>query len=148
MGWIYKNKCLKKIPNGVLGFVYLITNLTNNKKYLGKKLFTHIGYKQVNKKRKRIKVESDWKSYWSSSTDVQQDVNKLGIKSFRREILKLCHSKSECSLVESYLILREHALLRDDYYNSWMSFRGTKKHLLKIAGQLRIDLDNIKVELV
>ena len=29
--WYYKNKIVKEIPEGMIGFVYLITNITNNK---------------------------------------------------------------------------------------------------------------------
>ena len=36
--WTYKNKIITEIPDGVEAFVYLITNLTNNRKYIGKKL--------------------------------------------------------------------------------------------------------------
>ena len=31
--WTYKNKVVTEIPEGVEGFVYLITNITNNRKY-------------------------------------------------------------------------------------------------------------------
>ena len=36
--WTYKNKIITEIPDGVEAFVYLITNLTNNRKYIGKGL--------------------------------------------------------------------------------------------------------------
>ena len=38
--WIYKDKVVEEIPDGIEAFVYLITNNTNNKKYIGKKLTT------------------------------------------------------------------------------------------------------------
>ena len=38
MSWLYKGKQVNEISNEYEGFVYLITNLTNNRKYVGKKL--------------------------------------------------------------------------------------------------------------
>ena len=38
MQWTYQGKPIDALPQDVEGFVYLITNLTNNKKYVGKKL--------------------------------------------------------------------------------------------------------------
>ena len=36
--WYYNNELIEELPEGSVGFVYLITNLTNNRKYIGKKL--------------------------------------------------------------------------------------------------------------
>ena len=36
--WTYKGKTVDSIPDDYEGFVYLITNTTNNMKYIGKKL--------------------------------------------------------------------------------------------------------------
>ena len=38
MQWTYQGKIVEQIPEEYVGFVYLITNLTNGKKYIGKKL--------------------------------------------------------------------------------------------------------------
>ena len=37
--WFYNNESVENIPEGMVGFVYCITNLSNNKKYIGKKNF-------------------------------------------------------------------------------------------------------------
>jgi len=37
MQWTYQGEIVEEIPQGVEGFVYLITNTTNNRKYIGKK---------------------------------------------------------------------------------------------------------------
>ena len=34
--WYYNDKIVDELPEGTVGFVYLITNLTNNRKYIGK----------------------------------------------------------------------------------------------------------------
>jgi len=36
--WTYQNQIVEEIPEGYIGFVYLITNLTTGQKYIGKKL--------------------------------------------------------------------------------------------------------------
>ena len=61
MSWYYKNKLIETIPDEYIGFVYLITNTTTGKKYIGKKLakFSKTTYKVVKlkngtKKKKKI----------------------------------------------------------------------------------------------
>ena len=36
--WTYQKKKIKELPEDCEGFVYLITNITNDRKYIGKKL--------------------------------------------------------------------------------------------------------------
>ena len=74
--WQYKNTDFTEEQIGdSYGFVYLITNLENNRKYIGKKLFWFSKTKQVKGKKKRIKVPSDWQTYYGSSDELQKDVN-------------------------------------------------------------------------
>ena len=56
--WLYNNEPFLE-PGENYGFVYIITNNTNGRKYIGKKFFWTSKRKQVNKVRKRYKVESD-----------------------------------------------------------------------------------------
>ncbi len=56
--WIYEGKEFTNTDEWY-GFVYLIENLTNGKKYIGRKYLTKAGYKTVKGKRKKIRVESD-----------------------------------------------------------------------------------------
>jgi len=67
--WTYQGNEFAEIPEGYAAFVYLITNKKTNKKYIGKKLFYFSRSKTVKGKKKRTKVESDWKDYWSSSEE-------------------------------------------------------------------------------
>jgi hypothetical protein len=82
--WLYKEKPLETVPDDAYGYVYLITNTATNRKYIGKKLFWFRRTKVVKGKKKRLKVESDWKDYWSSSDEVKADVEKHGADSFIR----------------------------------------------------------------
>jgi hypothetical protein len=106
-----------------VGFVYEITDLTTNRKYIGKKLFTKSKTYQKNKKKKRKRVGSDWMSYYGSNKELQEQVSKLGAESFSRNILRICYSKSELSYYETKEIFMRDALLKSEYYNSWVSVR-------------------------
>jgi|ERR1019366_8935244 hypothetical protein len=113
----------------LIGFVYLITNLTNDWRYIGKKLFTKASYKQINKKRKKIRKDSDWINYWGSNLQLQEDVKRLGEENFKREILHLCKSRGECNYYETRAIFVSDALLREKFYNAWVSCKITRNHL-------------------
>ena len=61
-----------------IGFVYCITSLVDNRKYVGKKLLKFSRTKQVKGKKKKIKIASDWKTYYGSNKELQEDVVKFG----------------------------------------------------------------------
>ena len=111
------------------GFVYQITNLTNGKKYIGKKFFYSAKTKQVKGKKKRYKASSDWQTYYGSSDILKQDVLQLGHEKFVREILHLCHSKGMCSYLEAKEQFTRSVLEGDEYYNTWIMVRVRKAHI-------------------
>jgi len=111
------------------GFVYIVTNLTNNKKYIGKKFFYSLRTKQVKGKKKRVKLSSDWQSYYGSNTELQNDVKVLGETNFTREIIHLCKSKGVCGYLEAKEQFIRNVLETDDYYNTWIMVRVRKSHL-------------------
>lgn len=114
-----------------VGFVYRITNLEKNKKYIGKKLFSKAGYKQVKGKKKKIRKPSDWKNYWGSNEELKADIKKYGKNNFKREVLSLCKSKGDLSYDEAYYQFLYGVLKDDGYYNSWIQCKIHKKHLKK-----------------
>jgi hypothetical protein len=126
--WTYKGEILEDIGN-YIGFVYLITNLRTEKKYIGKKNFYFSKSKQVKGKKKRYKVESDWKDYFGSNEELNQHVNIFGKNQFRREILRLCTSKGEMSYFEAKYQFENNVLESDQWYNTWISCKIHKKHL-------------------
>lgn len=130
--WIYQNEILEEIPEGYLGFVYLITNKLDGRLYVGKKLFNSTSRKKVKDKvrRKKVVKESNWKEYYGSSEYLKLDIEKHGVENFNREILHLCKTKAECNYKESYEIFIRHALLNENYYNSWVSCRINKNQVL------------------
>ena len=138
MEWLYEGKQFdhELDHKAIYGFVYLITNKLNGRKYIGKKFFWSKGHRMVNKKRKRILKESDWKKYFGSNKPLQEDVKKYGPENFEREILHLCSSKSECAYLEAYEQFVRHVLMDDNYYNEWISFKLASKHLGSLKEKL------------
>ena len=129
--WLYNNKqFIEEDIGDYFGFVYLIENNLNGRKYVGKKFFTRAGTKQIKGKKKKVRLSSGWSNYWSSSKELQEDVKKLGEENFKRTILYLCKSRSECSYRETKEIFIRDALLSENYYNSWVSCKIHKAHVL------------------
>ena len=137
--WLYNNEELTELPDDCVGFVYLITNLTNDRKYIGKKLakFSRTSTKTVTlkngtKKKKKIrsKVDSDWMDYYGSSIELNKDVEALGRDSFRREILFFCKTKAECSYVEAREQFSRRVLESTEYYNNNIMCRIHGSHIL------------------
>ena len=112
------------------GFIYLITNKTTNKKYIGKKQCLTVRKRAPlkGKKNKRHEtVETDWKIYTSSSRQLNEDIQEQGKDDFTFEILKFCDSKWQLAYEETKIQFEKEVLLRDDYYNGIINCRIGKK---------------------
>lgn len=140
MTWYYQDQEVIELPEDCVGYVYCITNLTNNRKYIGKKLakFAKTTYKTVQlkngtKKKKKIrsKIPSDWGEYYGSSIELNKDIENLGKENFKREILHYCKSKAECSYIEAKLQFEHKVLESDQFYNGQISVRVHGSHILK-----------------
>ena len=128
--WTYNDNEYDETPEEYQGFVYIITDLTNNKSYLGKKFFWKpkiLPKTKTRKRRVKTRVESDWRTYYGSSKEVQELVENNGVDSFKRKILRLCKTKGECSYFEAKYQFDYDVLLRDDFYNGIISCRIHKK---------------------
>jgi hypothetical protein len=126
MNWTYCGEPISEIPEGYIGFVYLITNLTNDRKYIGKKLAQFKKSRpplKGKKNRRKYTVESDWRDYWGSSDNLNEDVKNLGTDKFTREILYFCKSRSELSYLEAKEQFDRRVLETDDYYNGIINVR-------------------------
>jgi hypothetical protein len=132
MSWTYQGKIIETLPEDCLGFVYIITNTTNNRKYIGKKLakFSKTSQKTVTlkngkKKKKKIRslVDSDWQTYYGSSPNLTADIQAIGADKFTREILYLCKTKAEMSYIEAREQFDRKVLETDDYYNGIINLR-------------------------
>jgi hypothetical protein len=139
MSWLYNNQLVETLPEDCVGFVYIITNITTDRKYIGKKLakFSKTTQKTVKlkngtkkKKKIRTKVDSDWQDYYGSSPELTKDVESQGKDNFRREILYYCKSKSECSYIEAREQFSRQVLESTDYYNGHIQVRVHGSHII------------------
>lgn len=137
--WTYNKEIVEELPEDCVGFVYLITNLTNNRKYIGKKLAKFartttktIKLKNGTKKKKKVrsKIDSDWQDYFGSSIELNKDVELLGKDNFTREILFFCKSKAECSYIEAREQFARRVLESTEYYNNNIMCRIHGSHIL------------------
>lgn len=129
--WLYENQPFTETPDDYQGFVYMI-----RKRILIRNISVKFFWKpktlpvtKTRKRRVRTRVESDWRDYWGSSKEVQQLVEQKGSSNFEKIILKLCHTKGECSYYEAKLQFDYDVLLRDDFYNEFIGCKIHSKHL-------------------
>lgn len=128
------------------GFVYMISNLSDDVHYVGKKFFYSIRtippLKGKTRKRK-VKKFSDWKEYWSSSDVVKSEVERLGKESFERKIISLHPNKQETNFGElsAQILLRVLDAKKPDgsrlFYNENIEM---KFYPSKVHGGSRLDL--------
>jgi hypothetical protein len=139
MTWLFNNQPVETLPEDCVGFVYIITNITTDRKYIGKKLakFSKITQKTVKlkngtkkKKKIRTKVDSDWQDYYGSSPELSKDVESQGKDNFKREILYYCKSKSECSYIEAREQFSRRVLESQDWYNGHIQVRVHGSHII------------------
>ena len=130
-GWEYQGRPLTdEDVAGYFGFVYLITNLTNNRKYIGRKCLTKAGRKTVKGKVKKLRLESDWKDYFGSSDELKKDIELLGPDKFKREILRFVKTATELNYYEAKYQFDANALVSEEYYNAWIMVRVRKTKAL------------------
>jgi hypothetical protein len=116
MTWTYNQEDFVETPKDMEGFVYLITNLVNDKKYIGKK---HFWTRQKDRKTgRRKKKESDWRDYMGSCDELIADVKVLGKDKFSKEILYICPHKKSMSYYETMEQFKRDVILKEDYYNT------------------------------
>lgn len=84
------------------GFIYMTTNLTNNKKYIGQKMYDKDG---------------KWRNYLGSGIILNKAIQKYGKENFTRIILEYCKTKKELDIQESFWINHYNAVKSTDFYN-------------------------------
>ena len=139
MTWYYQGTLVESLPEDCIGFIYLITNTTSGRKYIGKKLakFSKTSYKTVKlkngtKKKKKIrsKIDSDWQTYYGSNDELNKDVESQGASNFTRKILYYCNSKALCSYIEAREQFTRKVLESTEYYNGHIQVRVHGSHII------------------
>jgi len=129
--WLHEGQeieSLSQFPEGCVGFVYMITNTTNGKIYVGKKTLFNTLTKKLTKKeasawdkpgripkKKKETKESNWSDYNGSNKNLQEDIKLIGLQHFHREILEFCFNKKQCTYYEEYWQHRLRVLHIDSY---------------------------------
>jgi len=114
------------VHENMFGFIYEITNKTNGKKYIGKKQCSRRVKRKPLKSKTRNRIdhkESDWKTYTSSSKELNEDIQKYGIENFEFRIIKVCGSKWELAYYEAKLQFENEVLLNSNFYNGVINLR-------------------------
>jgi len=134
--WYYNGEeFTSEMIGDYVGFVYIITDLSNNKKYVGKKTLMSKRKlpPQKGKTRRRTKIiETDWQDYYGSSEEVKNLVEEQGKDQFKREILHLCKSKGEMSYLELKEQIDREVLFKDEYYNEFVGAKIHSKHVASL----------------
>ena len=113
------------------GFVYLITNLKNGRRYIGRKYFWQ--FRTPKGKKRKVKSESDWKKYYGSCPELKEDIEQLGRQNFSRTILSLHKTPGKTNFEETRQLFI-HGVLTESldtggpaYYNSNILSRYFRK---------------------
>lgn len=94
--------------NEKYGYIYLVTNTINNKKYIGKhksKSFDHL--------------------YFGSGKLIKEALKTYGKKNFKIEIIEWCSTKEELCEKERYWVNYFNCAHNDDYYNLYNGSCGS-----------------------
>ena len=130
--WYFKGTpFLSENINDNFGFVYLITNIQNNRKYIGRKYFW--SFRTPKGKKRKVKSESDWKKYYGSCPELKEDVIKFGRENFSRTILSLHSTVGKTNFEETRQLFFNNVLTETldngepAYYNSNILSRYFRK---------------------
>jgi|TARA_B100001964_G_scaffold190982_1_gene213189 hypothetical protein len=130
--WNYNGKVFNSADiHDYFGFVYNITNLKNQRQYVGRKYFWQ--FRTPKGKKRKVKSESDWKKYYGSCPELREDVDKIGKENFQRKILSLHKTKGKTNFEETRQLFYNNVLTEslDDgtplYYNSNILSRYFRK---------------------
>ena len=107
--WRYNERVFDSDDIGdYFGFVYLITNKSNQRQYIGRKYFW--SFRKPPGKKRKVKQESDWKKYYGSCPELKEDIKKYGKETFSRVILSLHKTKGLCNYEETKQLFLNNVL--------------------------------------
>jgi len=107
--WLYNQVPFTSDDIGdYFGFVYLIANKSNNRKYIGRKYF--FSFRTPKGKKRKVKSESDWKNYYGSCPELKEDIEQFGRQNFSRTILSLHKTKGKTNFEETRRLFTNNVL--------------------------------------
>jgi len=117
--WIYKGTEIDETTlDNYVGFVYIITNLTSGRRYIGKKLLKFSKTKRVKGKKKKFKIASDWKTYYGSAKPILEMLKENKQEEFTREILQFVFNKKLLTYYECKYQFIHGVLENEEWLNS------------------------------
>jgi hypothetical protein len=130
--WYYNEEPFEtKDIKDYFGFVYLIENKLNERKYIGRKYFWQ--FRTPKGKSRKVKSESDWKKYYGSCPELKEDIIKFGRENFSRIILSLHKTKGKTNYEETRQLFTNNVLTESldngepAFYNSNILSRYYRK---------------------
>ena len=107
--WTYNGNFFDSDDIGdYFGFVYLITNKSNGRRYIGRKYLWQ--FRTPKGKKRKVKSESDWKNYYGSCPELKEDIDKFGRENFSRTILSLHKTKGKTNFEETRQLFTNNVL--------------------------------------
>lgn len=133
--WSFNDKPFTSDDIGkFVGFVYVIECLVNGKKYIGRKYFHTV--RKVKGKTRRVRKESNWKTYYSSSEELKKLVESYGQDQFKRVILSLHTTQGDCNYEEVKLQFQHNVLENDEFLNDNINGKWHTKPSHIVEGRL------------
>jgi len=130
--WYFKGTpFLSENIDNNFGFVYLIANLQNGRKYIGRKYFW--SFRTPKGKKRKVKSESDWKNYYGSCPELKEDIIKFGRENFSRTILSLHKTKGKTNFEETRRLFTNNVLTEalDDGTPAWYNSNILNRYFRK-----------------
>lgn len=144
MNWELKGrevKHTKDLPEGTIGFVYII-HLSNGKKYIGRKSLYSFTKRNFGKKEiaamadKRLKTyeivkkESKWQSYVGSNSFLKDELKEEIVTVEKKEIIKVAFTNKQLTYLETQALFCYGVIESDEYYNDNILGKFYRKDLL------------------
>ena len=130
--WTYNGKVFGSGDiQDYFGFVYHIQNNLNGREYIGRKYFW--SFRTPKGKKRKVKLESNWKEYYGSCPELKEDIDKFGRENFSRTIISLHKTKGKTNFGETSQLFKNDVLTESldngepAFYNSNILSRYFRK---------------------
>ena len=129
--WKYKDNVISdisEVPEGAFGFVYEVSHLPSNKRYVGRKQLISVTTKALGKKelaeltdkraskKKKVQKESDWKTYYGSHSTIKELIKEGKQEEFERTIIEFAFSPKHLTYLETKYLFSLGVLENGDVY--------------------------------